>query len=359
MSLKEFKIKATDISTKGVVAAPDALNGTAEENKKVFDRLIREAVMLYYNNLVDALEEYGVESMVLRGGESKLYLRVNENNHLESSVDGETYEEVSGGHILEDMDYQRLPDKKFLRFINGVLIDAGAAIEIRILPDWNDVEGKPFHGEEVTLFEWSEDYVPIKGVIVDEWRGFYKISNTPMTDQELLECTVSYTTDDGKSGSVRVTEEMLDYFKDADGTVRAIGADMGDYVGILVGLEFVSVITEAGFGEQLGIPNLDAGVWVGFDYPGQNDTITKITREMGMKIDKGVLPSIEADDLPNIPKEKLPAIAELPPVTEEDNGKFLQVVNGAWVAGKSITELYTEIDERIDEYIEEALGGEY
>ena len=55
MSLKEFKIKDTDISTKGVVAAPDALNGTATENKMVFDRLIREAVAVQFNALVDAL----------------------------------------------------------------------------------------------------------------------------------------------------------------------------------------------------------------------------------------------------------------------------------------------------------------
>lgn len=319
MALEKF------LKDMGVISAlddePNDAGGlTASELKAKFDEG-GVALQEFLNKvLLPALENLGVEEIVRNGNEDttvKLYLRVNESNHLEASVDGKTYEEVSGGHIIEDRDYQRLPDKKFLRFINGILIDAGASIEIRILPDWNDVEGKPFHGEEVTLFEWSEDYVPIKQVGVNEWRGFYKISNTPMTEQELLECTVSYTTSDGKSGSVRVTEEMIDYFKDTDGTLRAIGADMGDYVGIFVGLEFVSVITEVGFGEQLGIPNLDAGVWVGFDYPGQNDTITKITREMNMKIDKAVLPPIEADDLPNIPKEKLPAIetGDLPPIS--------------------------------------------
>ena len=39
--MDELKITDEQISTKGVVAAPDKLTGTAQENKMLFDRLIR------------------------------------------------------------------------------------------------------------------------------------------------------------------------------------------------------------------------------------------------------------------------------------------------------------------------------
>lgn len=55
MSLTDYKIKQSDIESKGVVAAPDVMSGTAQENKAVFDRLIREAVAVQFNALVDAL----------------------------------------------------------------------------------------------------------------------------------------------------------------------------------------------------------------------------------------------------------------------------------------------------------------
>lgn len=55
MSLDNYKITQNDIETKGVVAAPDVLKGDPKENKKLFDRLIREAVAVQFNAMVDAL----------------------------------------------------------------------------------------------------------------------------------------------------------------------------------------------------------------------------------------------------------------------------------------------------------------
>ncbi len=57
MALNEFKISAEDISKNGVVAAPDKLTGTAKENKKLFDRLIREMVAGKINGLIDQIVE--------------------------------------------------------------------------------------------------------------------------------------------------------------------------------------------------------------------------------------------------------------------------------------------------------------
>ena len=55
MSLDSYKIQDSDIAAKGVISAPNKLTGTAQENKAVFDKLIREAVKGLYNSLIDAL----------------------------------------------------------------------------------------------------------------------------------------------------------------------------------------------------------------------------------------------------------------------------------------------------------------
>ncbi len=55
MSLSSYKITDSAISSKGVVAAPDRLSGTAAQNKAIFDRLIRESVKDLYNGLIDLL----------------------------------------------------------------------------------------------------------------------------------------------------------------------------------------------------------------------------------------------------------------------------------------------------------------
>ncbi len=55
MALSDYKIQPGQITSKGVIAAPDKLTGTAAENKAVFDRLIREVVAAAVNGLVDGL----------------------------------------------------------------------------------------------------------------------------------------------------------------------------------------------------------------------------------------------------------------------------------------------------------------
>ena len=39
MAIRDFKITPEQIAEKGVIAAPDTLTGTPNENKSVFDRL--------------------------------------------------------------------------------------------------------------------------------------------------------------------------------------------------------------------------------------------------------------------------------------------------------------------------------
>lgn len=52
------RITAEDINLHGVINAPDKLQGTAQENKMIFDRLIREVVAGAINAVIDKFEEF-------------------------------------------------------------------------------------------------------------------------------------------------------------------------------------------------------------------------------------------------------------------------------------------------------------
>lgn len=51
------KITEAQMNANGVVAAPDVLNGTAAENKAIFDRMVRSLVAPAYNACVDVVNE--------------------------------------------------------------------------------------------------------------------------------------------------------------------------------------------------------------------------------------------------------------------------------------------------------------
>ena len=129
MSLQNYKINDSDITSKGVVAAPDKLTGTAQENKAVFDRLIREAVKGQYNSLIDALEGLGVNAIIRTGSEGSLrYLRLNSDKVLESSADGAVWEATgSSGHIIVGQDGTQLPQRSRLQFVGCEVSDSAGA----------------------------------------------------------------------------------------------------------------------------------------------------------------------------------------------------------------------------------------
>jgi len=59
MALSDYKMTDANISTEGVVAAPDTMTGTPAENKAVFDRLVREIVKEKLNAVIDAIAAAG------------------------------------------------------------------------------------------------------------------------------------------------------------------------------------------------------------------------------------------------------------------------------------------------------------
>lgn len=138
MSLKDYKITQNDIETKGVVAAPDVMSGDPQANKRIFDRLIREAAAEKFNDLVDELVSSGVEVILKRGDDSIQYIRLNDDNVLEVSTDGKEYfSTVGSGHIIVDKYGKDVPKGLRLQFDNfevreedGTIIVHGVAEEI-------------------------------------------------------------------------------------------------------------------------------------------------------------------------------------------------------------------------------------
>ncbi len=117
MGLSDFKITDADITSKGVQASPDQLSGTAEDNKKVFDRLTSGPVRDGHNKLIDALVALGVEQLIQYGSEDIKYIRLNTDEHIEVSSDGVTWTEVaSSGHLIYDKDGRQMPQRSRLKF---------------------------------------------------------------------------------------------------------------------------------------------------------------------------------------------------------------------------------------------------
>lgn len=117
MGLSDFKITDADITSKGVQASPDQLSGTAEDNKKVFDRLTSGPVRDGHNKLIDALVTLGVEQLIQYGSENIKYIRLNTDEHIEVSSDGVTWTEVaSSGHLIYNAAGQQMPQRSRLKF---------------------------------------------------------------------------------------------------------------------------------------------------------------------------------------------------------------------------------------------------
>lgn len=125
MSLQ--KITEQQMNEKGVCAAPDILNGTPAQNKAIFDRLIRQVIVVAYNSLVDELESMGVETTVqLPTGAGFKYIRLNADKVLETSNDGVTWRATgSSGHLIIAPDGTVLPQRSRMKFTNSTVTDDG------------------------------------------------------------------------------------------------------------------------------------------------------------------------------------------------------------------------------------------
>ena len=71
MSIRDYKITDAQIAEKGVIASPDTLTGTADENKRVFDRLVRECVAPQFNQIVETFADMEESTTEWSGEEAK------------------------------------------------------------------------------------------------------------------------------------------------------------------------------------------------------------------------------------------------------------------------------------------------
>lgn len=151
MGLSDFKITDADITSKGVQASPDQLSGTAEDNKKVFDRLTSGPVRDGHNKLIDALVALGVEQLIQYGSEDIKYIRLNTDEHIEVSSDGVTWTEVaSSGHLIYDAAGQQMPQRSRLKFGGASVVtdDGTYTIVSGVKGDKGDTGEKGEKGEK-------------------------------------------------------------------------------------------------------------------------------------------------------------------------------------------------------------------
>lgn len=151
MGLSDFKITDADITSKGVQASPDQLSGTAEDNKKVFDRLTSGPVRDGHNKLIDALVALGVEQLIQYGSDDIKYIRLNADEHIEVSSDGATWTEVaSSGHLIYDAAGQQMPQRSRLKFGGASVVtdDGTYTIVSGVKGDKGDTGAKGDKGEK-------------------------------------------------------------------------------------------------------------------------------------------------------------------------------------------------------------------
>lgn len=151
MGLSDFKITDADITSKGVQASPDQLSGTAEDNKKVFDRLTSGPVRDGHNKLIDALVALGVEQLIQYGSEDIKYIRLNTDEHIEVSSDGVTWTEVaSSGHLIYDAAGRQMPQRSRLKFGGASVVtdDGTYTIVSGVKGDKGDTGAKGAKGEK-------------------------------------------------------------------------------------------------------------------------------------------------------------------------------------------------------------------
>ena len=133
MSSKLKKITEQQMDAVGVVAAPNVLNGTPAENKGIFDRMVRQLIAKSYNELVDVLQEAGVEHAALlpENAAGFRYIRLNADKVLEVSTDGTTWQATgSSGHVILDKNGTELPQRSRMQFLSGTVTDSGSVTPV-------------------------------------------------------------------------------------------------------------------------------------------------------------------------------------------------------------------------------------
>ena len=145
MDITDFKIKETDFSGKeitGLPNRPSEAGMSATDLKEMFDAGSKKVIVPKLNAMIDYLAASGADGIGVKDGDSVVmlqalidtlvrfstgdakYIRINSDNQLETSADGETWEATgSSGHVIVDKDGNVLAQRSRLKFANSTVED--------------------------------------------------------------------------------------------------------------------------------------------------------------------------------------------------------------------------------------------
>lgn len=145
MDIKDFKIKETDFSGReitGLPNRPSEAGMSATDLKEMFDAGSKKVIVPKLNAMIDYLAASGSDGIGVTDGDSVVmlqtlldtlvrfstgdakYIRINSDNQLETSADGETWEATgSSGHVIVDKDGNALAQRSRLKFANSTVED--------------------------------------------------------------------------------------------------------------------------------------------------------------------------------------------------------------------------------------------
>ena len=145
MDITDFKIKETDFSGKeitGLPNRPSEAGMSATDLKEMFDAGSKKVIVPKLNAMIDYLATNGADGIGVTDGDSVVmlqalidtlvrfstgdakYIRINSDNQLETSADGETWEATgSSGHVIVDKDGNALAQRSRLKFANSTVED--------------------------------------------------------------------------------------------------------------------------------------------------------------------------------------------------------------------------------------------
>ncbi len=152
--LEELKILEQDYEGKDVASAPDRLTGEPQENKQVFDRLVKEVVAQRFNALLEALmAETGAGEIGAALGmtldnaplsENIRALRLNGDGQMEVTKDGSYWVAASsGGHLVLDAEGNILPQRGRLRFTQSRVTDENGVTVVHGIQGVQGEQGIP------------------------------------------------------------------------------------------------------------------------------------------------------------------------------------------------------------------------
>lgn len=232
--------------------------------------------------------------------------------------------------VGEELEYLKNEDKILSRRFNTAPdgAEAGQVVMIESIDQLGQVKWKPvehYHMRKETFLSWDGDDTGLQHVTTGDGYRYYKISDTPLTAEELIGSTFKFVKTSGEEMTVDGDESYIVQEGNAicysDLLVSAIEDTASDKYGV----------------------TFTTGLWHLSPAPAGGH-VSEILGEVPVKI----------------PEKFLPETGSMPAVTEADNGKHLEVVNGNWAnVAFANSALKNDVEALIDAYMEEALGGDY